>query len=63
MARVLDLCGLFDSYNQSPTTEEADAIAMYLDWRTTGEDISDAILEFQKDLSEAQNKQLPLFVK
>ena len=63
MARVLDLFGLFDSYNQSSTPEEADTISMYLDWRITGEDIYEAACEFQKDLSEAQSKQLSLFVK
>ena len=63
MARVLDLWGLFDAYNESTTPEEADALAMYLDWRITGEDICDAAREFQKELSEDQSKQLLLFVK
>ena len=64
MARVLDLFGVFDSYNESSTPEKADAVAIYADWRITGQDIYRAAAEFEKELSEAQSKQLPLtFVK
>src|SRR5689334_6174137 len=38
-ARTLDFMGLFDSYNMSPTEAEADATAMFADWRAVGEDL------------------------
>ena len=42
-ARLLDIAGTFDRYNVSRTPEEADARAMYSDWRMVGEDLADAI--------------------
>lgn len=60
MARLLDVFGLFDSYNESSGPEEADAIAMYVDWRITGEDICRAANTFESELSEVQSRQLPL---
>jgi hypothetical protein len=44
----LDWGGTFDEYNSSPTTEEADRIAMEADWSIVGDDIRDAMAEFQK---------------
>ena len=64
VARILDLFGLFDSYNESLTPQEADARAMYADWRITGHDISDAVAQFEAEIqSEVNSKQLPLFAK
>ena len=67
-ARVLDLFGVFDSYNQSRTPEEADAKAMYSDWRIVGQDIMDAAQHFELEEQSADyqppqkdNRQLPLF--
>jgi len=70
LARLLDLFGVFDSYNQSRTPEEADAKAMYADWRVTGQDIFDAVTVFEcKELPSLKsashsndNQQLALFV-
>ncbi len=42
VARLVDLWGVFDGYNESRTPAEADARAMYADWAVTGGDISDA---------------------
>jgi hypothetical protein len=47
-ARVLDLWGQFDDYNQSETTLEADARAIATDWLIVGQDLSDAI-EYHED--------------
>lgn len=41
-ARILDVFGLFDSYNSSRTGKEADARALYSDWSMTGKDIAEA---------------------
>ena len=39
VAHLLDFEGTFVSYNQSRTPIEADAKALYADWRTVGEDL------------------------
>lgn len=67
VARVLDLLGVFDSYNQSRSPEEADACAMYSDWRIVGQDIMDAAERFDSEEKLADpphsndQRQLPLF--
>ena len=38
-ARLIDLWGFYNGYNQSRNGAEADARAMYADWRVTGEDL------------------------
>lgn len=45
-ARLWDWGGTFDQYNISRTTQEADLNAMASDWSIVGDDIQDAILEF-----------------
>ena len=43
VARVFDLFGLFDTYNDSPTDHLADARALYSDWHIVGQDLADAM--------------------
>jgi hypothetical protein len=43
VSRVVDLWGRFDDYNSSASPEEADASAIFSDWRATGEDIFSAM--------------------
>jgi len=45
--RLLDWYGLYDSYNVSSSGQEADAKAMFADWRMVGEDLNNALLEFE----------------
>ncbi len=45
--RLLDWYGLYDIYNVSKNGQEADAKAMFSDWRIVGEDINDAMMEFE----------------
>ncbi len=47
-ARVLDLGGTFDEYNSSDTPEEADARALWGDWKVVGENLGIAIEEVTK---------------
>lgn len=42
-SRTLDLRGVFDDYNYSLTPEQADQIALFLDWYMTGQDLQSAI--------------------
>jgi hypothetical protein len=42
--------GVFDPYNESRSTEEADARAMYADWRIVGQDIVDATESFEREI-------------
>lgn len=46
-ARSLDLAGLFDDYNESPSDEVADSKAMFCDWRIVGDTIIDALKQFR----------------
>jgi hypothetical protein len=45
--RLLDWYGLYDSYNVSRDGREADTKAMFADWRMVGEDLNDAMVEFE----------------
>ncbi|MGH9422274.1 MAG: hypothetical protein ACRD3J_20015 [Thermoanaerobaculia bacterium] len=45
-ARTFDLWGHLDTYSYSRTEAEADALALYSDWRIVGEDIFQAITDF-----------------
>ena len=49
--RLLDLCGQFDAYNISRDEQEADAKAMFADWRIVGEDLNDAMSRFETSQS------------
>jgi hypothetical protein len=60
VARILDLFGIFDAYNESRKPIEADASAMYADWRMIGQDIMDATQTFESELKEEKDKQLAL---
>jgi hypothetical protein len=42
-ARSLDLAGQFDEYNDSQTTQAADAKALFCDWRVIGESLLEAV--------------------
>jgi len=49
VARLLDLFGQFDLYNQSWTPEEADFWALYSDWRIIGQDLEAALKQFSAE--------------
>lgn len=44
--RLLDWYGLYDLYNVSCNGKEADAKAMFADWRIVGQDLHDAVVDF-----------------
>ncbi len=52
LARTLDLHGLYDDYNRSNTPLEADARALAADWIVTGQDLQDAMDEFQSQIEK-----------
>lgn len=43
IARLVDFGGMLNSYNFSPTPEQADAVAMASDWQAVGTDIEAAM--------------------
>jgi hypothetical protein len=49
VARVLDLWGQFDAYNASSTPDEADAKAIAADWFVVGQDIIDAVEQYDTE--------------
>ncbi|MCA8976782.1 MAG: hypothetical protein KDC98_18815 [Planctomycetes bacterium] len=52
-ARIVDLGGVFDDYNTSATTEEADARALRADWQAVGADLSQAMESVREELDLA----------
>jgi hypothetical protein len=61
VARTLDLWGLFDSYNISPTAKIADVRATLSDWCIVGQDLSTAIDEFDSEMQTVRARQGQLF--
>jgi hypothetical protein len=49
-ARVLDLYGVYDTYNDSPTDHEADYKAALSDWSAVGRDLYSAMEQFERSL-------------
>ena len=47
IARVLDLGGTFDVYNEAQTGQEADYQAIASDWKQVGEEIYTAMENYQ----------------
>jgi len=47
---VLDLYGVYDTYNASPTEYEADYKALLSDWSMVGQDIFSAMKQFERSL-------------
>ena len=43
VGRIVDLYGSMNSYNAAPTPEEADARALYEDWKAVGHDLRVAV--------------------
>jgi hypothetical protein len=52
-SRVLDLWGVWDDYNISATTLEADEKAIAADWIIVGQDLADAIEQHESELKVA----------
>lgn len=48
-SRILDLWGVFDDYNRSDTPLEADAKAIAADWLIVGQDVLDAIEQYESE--------------
>ena len=46
MARVMDLGATMVVYNDSPTIEEADNLALASDWRAVGDDIQSVMTSY-----------------
>jgi hypothetical protein len=60
IARTLDLWAQFDDYNQSETGTEADASAIASDWIVIGQDMTEALEEFDpiEQLDESEELEL-----
>jgi hypothetical protein len=52
VASAIDLFGVFRRYNRSSTTTEADARALYSDWRVAGEDLWTAMKGWENPQQE-----------
>jgi len=48
MARLFDFYGLYDAYNTSDSEAQADAMATFADWLVTGQDIREAVEQYER---------------
>jgi hypothetical protein len=48
-ARLLDLGGTLNEYNQSDTSDDADLVALRSDWEAIGEDFRGVLSQVQSD--------------
>ena len=48
-ARLFDLFGVFDTYNDGASDDLADARAIYSDWRITGQDLAGAMMVVERE--------------
>ncbi|MXY23204.1 MAG: hypothetical protein F4Y45_01620 [Acidobacteria bacterium] len=49
IARLVDLFGVFDSYNDSAADDLADARAIYSDWHIVGQDLADTMMRLESE--------------
>ena len=56
VARLLDLFGRYDSYNDSETDDLADARALYADWHIVGQDLADAMTRMDRERTTSQSR-------
>ena len=54
VARLLDLFGRYDSYNDSETDDLADARALYSDWHIVGQDLAGAMKRMDRESKTSQ---------
>ncbi|NPV03851.1 MAG: hypothetical protein HPY67_03870 [Syntrophaceae bacterium] len=48
IARLFDLAGTLNVYNESRTGEEADIVAFYRDWLAIGDDLRTALEKYRQ---------------
>lgn len=53
IGRIFDFAGSLQAYNESSTTEEADTLALYNDFKAVGRDIYEASEKFNKTVINA----------
>lgn len=57
VARIFDVGGALQLYNESRNPEEADALALYADWRAVGNEIRHAARKMSRKLRGRSKKQ------
>ena len=51
---MLDLFGVFDSYNESASDALADARAVHSDWHMVGQELADAMTRVEREPTTAE---------
>ena len=59
VARLLDLSGRFDVYNDSSDEAIADARAIYSDWRMVGQDLAGAMTVVERQVTTPRDAPSP----
>ena len=57
VARLLNFSGWFDSYNEGETSETADAMALYSDFRMVGQDLQKAMESLVTNMDPPVNQE------
>lgn len=56
IARIFDIGGTLNEYNRARSPQEADARALAADWSAVGNDIWEAIAEFDHDCASSASR-------
>jgi len=59
VGRLVDFGGTLTAYNASPNSEEADAVAIYTDWRAVGHELRTAIKKQRRKTLRRAARALP----
>lgn len=57
VARLVDFSGTLNQYNSSPSSQEADELALWADWCAVGEDMQSALEEGKAVVKKQQKKE------
>ena len=53
MARVMDIGGALNEYNTLLSGEDADFVALWMDWSAVGQDMHDAMSMYESEEADA----------
>ncbi|MDF5718748.1 MAG: hypothetical protein PUP93_33995 [Rhizonema sp. NSF051] len=55
ISRLIDLGNTLQVYNTSPSDNQADALALYSDWLTVGNDLRNAMSQYENEYSQIED--------
>ena len=61
IARICDFGNTLNEYNNSPSGDVADHIALRMDWATVGHNLRSAMREYAKEIKKEESTQSNIF--